>query len=234
MADPIIKRGPLRSVTGVEVDTLSLTLGISPDVTVQGQPIAVFARAGGFDGARVSVVRHFSRGWEQASCGSLPQFAGRVSDLPEITGTKIQMEVRSDLELLNVAMPRNLYMAPCGHQLYGPGCNLSAAAFTEVGQATGNSTARLVNCNLPQAAGYFDLGTVKFTTGANAGITRSIRTHTSGVIVPSFPFPYAPAAGDLLQAKPGCDKLRPTCSSKFSNLVNFRGFVRIPAPELSY
>jgi len=44
--------------------------------------------------------------------------------------------------------------------------------------------------------------------------------------------PFAPAAGDVFTAYPGCDKTQATCASpKFSNLVNFEGFPYVPAPE---
>lgn len=234
MTDPLIKRGPIRTVTGVEVDSLDLTLMCNSDVLVQGVPLAQFASSGGFDGARVQVDRYFSASWQSAACGSLNLFTGRVSEL-SVSGTEVKTAVKSDLELLNIKMPRNLYMAQCVHTLYDSGCGLSAAAFTVTGNTTANSTTLAVNCNLAQAAGYFDLGTIRFTTGANAGITRTVKTHTSGVIAPSFPFPYTPAAGDLFTAKPGCDKLMATCNSaKFSNLANFRGAPFIPAPELTY
>ncbi len=234
MTDPIVKRGPIRSVIGVEVDSLDMTLLVNSDVTVQGVPLAQFAREGGFDGARVQLDRYFSASWQSASCGSVNLFTGRVSELT-VTGTKVQMSVKSDLELLNIQMPRNIYMAQCAHTLYDAGCGLVAANFTVTGNTTANSTRTAVHCNLAQAAGHFDLGTVKFTTGSNAGVTRTVKQHTTGVLVPSFPFPYVPVAGDHFQAKPGCDKLMATCnSSKFSNLANFRGMPFIPQPELTY
>lgn len=234
MTDPLIKRGTIRSTTGIEVDSLDVTLMSDADVTVQGLPLPQFARMGGFDGARVSVDRHFSASWTSASCGSLNLFTGRVGPV-DITGLGVKLTVNSDLELLNVKMPRNIYMAQCIHTVYGPGCGLAAASFTVTGNTTSGSTALSINCNLAQAAGYFDLGTIAYTTGPNAGEKRSIKTHTSGVIVPSFPFDYAPGAGDLFQAKPGCDKRYATCNSvKFSNGANFRGYEFIPAPELTY
>lgn len=234
MTDPLIKRGTIRSVIGVEVDSLDLTLLCNSDTTVQGLPLPQFARLGGFDGARVQVDRYFSASWESAACGSLNLFTGRVGPV-DITGVGVQLTVNSDLELLNIKMPRNLYMAGCIHTLYGPGCGLVAASFTVTGNTTGGSTATSINCNLAQAAGYFDLGTIRYTSGQNAGEIRTIKAHTSGVIVPAFPFPYTPAPGDLFQAKPGCDKKYATCNSvKFSNAGNFRGYEFVPAPELTY
>ncbi len=232
MTDPIIKRGPLRSTVGVEVDALDLTLLTNADVVIQGVPLAQFARAGGFDGARVQLDRYFAANWHSAPAGNLTLFAGRVSEL-DASGTEVHMSVKSDLELLNTQMPRNLYMAQCAHALYSTGCTLSAATWTATGEATGG-TARAIATDLAQADGYFNLGTVKFLTGANAGLTRTVRGHTGGVLTVSYPLPFDPAPGDEIEARPGCDKLKATCNTKFSNAVNFRGFPFIPAPETSY
>jgi len=234
MTDPIIKRGPIRTVTGIEVDSLSLSLLVNSDVLVGNIPLAQFARQGGFDGARLSVSRSFANVPGAPACGSVNLFSGRVAELT-VSGTEVKMEVKSDLELLNIQMPRNIYMAQCVHTLYDAGCGLGSGTYTVTGNTTANSTTRQVNCNLAQAAGYFDLGVVTFTTGQNAGVERTVKTHTTGVLVPTFPFPYTPAAGDLLTARPGCDKQYATCNSaKFSNAANHRGFEFIPAPELSY
>lgn len=234
MTDPIIKRGTVRSMIGVEVDELDVKMLVNSDVQIQGVALTQFAKAGGFDGARLSVDRSFAAAPGSTACGSLNVFTGRVSDIA-ITGIEIAMLVKSDLELLNVQMPRNLYMGQCVNTLYDARCGLSAAAFTVTGNTTANSARNSVNCNLAQAAGYFNLGTIKFISGLNVGVIRSVKLHTTGVIVPSFPFPFVPAAGDLFQTKPGCDKLRTTCNSaKFSNEANFGGKPFIPAPELTY
>ncbi len=230
MTDPIIKRGTVRSVIGTEVDTMDLTMQVNSEVEVANIPLAQFARQGGFDGARVTLTRAYARAFGQTFCGSLNLFSGRVSEL-SLTGTEVRMSVKSDLELLNVQMPRNVYQAGCGRTLYDAGCGLSAAAFTVTGNTTSGSTATSINCNLGQTAGYFNLGVVKFTTGDNAGVTRSIRVHTTGVLELTPPLQYTPAAGDLFTARPGCDKRQATCNATFNNSANFRGFPFIPVPE---
>lgn len=233
MTDPIIKRGTIRSVVGVEVSSLDLTLMCNSDVTAEGVPLPQFAREGGFDGARVQLDRFFSRSWQDAACGSINLFSGRASEIAA-TATQVRISVKADMEILNIKMPHNIYQAPCIHTVYNAGCGLSAGAFTVTGNTSSASTRSSVNCNLGQAAGYFNLGTIKYITGANAGITRSVKKHTTGVLVPAFPFPYVPALGDHFQAKPGCDRLRTTCNATFNNTANFRGYKFIPAPELTY
>lgn len=234
MNAPTIKRGTLRNAVGLEVGTLSVTLGIDADTTIQGQPAAVFARRGGFDGARIEVRRYFARTWDSAACGSLHVFAGRVAEVPEISGTSIRLDAKDDRELLNVSIPRNVLSAQCRHTVYGPGCNVSAAAFTANTTAGVGSTAQSISTGLAAADGYYDLGVVVFTGGANAGIRRTIRSYAGGAIVPVYPFPYTPAPGDTLQARPGCDGTRATCAGRFANTDNHGGQTHIPAPEVLY
>jgi uncharacterized phage protein (TIGR02218 family) len=232
--EPIVERGTVRSVIGLEVDTLDVRLRVNSDVRVANVPLAQFARMGGYDAAAVQLDRYFAADHTSAACGSLNLFTGTVADV-DPSGTEVRMTVNSAIELLNIKMPRNLYMASCLHTLFDSGCGLAAGTFTFSAAAGANCTTRQITCNLAQAAGYFDLGTIEFTSGFNAGQVRTVKTHTSGVLVPSFPLPYAPASGDLFSAKPGCDKLYATCNSaKFSNSANHRAYPFIPAPELTY
>jgi len=80
-------------------------------------------------------------------------------------------------------------------------------------------------------SGYFNLGTIAFTTGANAGISRTVKTYlqgASGTVSLIAPFPLQAQAGDAFTLTPGRDKQQTTCQSKFNNLVNFRGFPTCP------
>ncbi|MCU0624551.1 MAG: phage BR0599 family protein, partial [Gemmatimonadaceae bacterium] len=82
----------------------------------------------------------------------------------------------------------------------------------------------------------FDLGIVRFTSGALSGVSRVVRSHvqSGGVLRLVAPLPAAPAPGDGIAVTPGCDKRQATCSSKFSNLARFRGYPYIPVPETLY
>ena len=129
-------------------------------------------------------------------------------------------------------MPRNVYTAGCIHTVFDGGCGLIKASFANPSAALSGSTNRVLLCELAQAPGYFDLGTVTFTSGANAGVTRTIKAYAVGAISLSYPLKTAPAVGDSFIAYPGCDKrMAETCSAKFGNLPNYRGFPFIPVPE---
>jgi uncharacterized phage protein (TIGR02218 family) len=232
-AGPTLARGVIRNIVGVEVDTLDVKLGLGPDIIVANVPLGQFAIEGGFDGGRLTLTREFSASWASASCGSLNLFNGRVGPLT-ISAQEIAMQVKADLELLDIQMPRNLYMAPCIHTLYGPGCGLSSSAFTVTGNTTANSTTGVIQSNLSNPADYFSLGVMQYQSGQNNQAQRSVASYANGAVTVVPPFDFAPAPGDLFTIRPGCDKLVNTCDTKFGNKVNFRGYPFIPSPEASY
>lgn len=229
--DVLFKRGRTRLIIGVEVDELDLTFYAKSNNLLGGVPFlhAVHNRA--LDGAEVLLERGFMPTWNDPVTGALIQFGGRCGpfDLGRAGGARVK--VKSDLELLNVKIPRNAYQPGCLHTLFDAGCGLTKASFGAATTAASGSTKQVLNCGLAQAAGYFDQGTITFTSGANNGVTRNVKSYTPGVVTLSYPLPSTPAIGDGFTAYPGCDKRQATCSGKFSNLANFRGFPYVPAPE---
>ncbi len=228
-----IQRGNIKSVVGVEVDTLQVSLLTDTGVTLNGQLLSQAALQGLFDGARLVLTRSFSKDWQSASCGSLTLFNGRVAQIT-VSGSEIAMTINSDLEILNTQMPRNVYMASCRHTLFDGGCTLNASSFTSSGNTAAGSTTTQISSNLTQPDGYFALGIMMWTSGANNQIARSIKSYVAGNLTVIQPLPLAPSPGDTFTVSAGCDKQQSTCSSKFSNVLNFGGFPYIPTPETAY
>ena len=84
------------------------------------------------------------------------------------------------------------------------------------------------------AEGWFSGGLLTWTSGANAGETVTVEADSGqGMrllrlrLEAAFPV----AAGDTFDLLAGCDKTAATCSAKFGNLVNFRGFPHIPGSD---
>jgi len=226
---PILRRGKTRTVIGIEIDTLDVS--ICPRFTdlIDGLGILSAARAGLFDGARLVLERAFLYP-DQTMNGAVMLFSGRFADLT-IGRTEIQARINSDVEALNTNLPRNLYQAGCVHALYDTGCGISRSAVVVSGTVTAGSTASQIRCNLAQAAGYFSRGYIAFVTGALAGNKYSVKAYYPGFLSLFKPMPSIPAVSDVFGAYPGCDKSQATCSAKFSNLANFRGCPYIPVPE---
>lgn len=226
------KRSRIRWVTGLEVDTLDITLYALPTDLLNGLPFLQQVRAGILNGAEIRLDRAYMTIGSTAAEG-LQLFSGRVADVTA-GRTEATIKVKSWLEILNIKMPRNQYQASCGNALFDSMCGLSKAAWAVAGTVSGISTATGFSSALTQAAGWFELGTVTFNSGANAGISRTVRAFSGGYFAFNLPWPNVPAAGDTFTAYTGCDRQLGTCLTKFSNLAHFRGQPFIPIPETAY
>lgn len=217
--------------TGIEVDTLVFDV-LPGTSTVQGQPFLSAARKGVFDGAELELRRAFMPTYGDTAAGTVIMFAGRVAEVA--AGRSLAtFTINSHLELLNQNLPRNLFQAGCVNTLYDSACALNRASYAVTGTATAGSTASAIGHSLAQATGYFDLGTIVFTSGPNQGVSRTVKAYSTGPgqILPLSPFPNDPDEGDTFTIYPGCDKKQSTCQSKFSNLARFRGFPYVPDVE---
>jgi uncharacterized phage protein (TIGR02218 family) len=164
--------------------------------------------------------------------GTVLLFSGRVSDTTT-DSLNARVIVRSHMELLNTPLPRNLYQPPCGFSLYDSGCGVSRAAFGVNSSVASGSTRQTINCALAQVSGWFAIGELVFTSGANLGVRRTIKIAAVGVVNLAYPLPKAVAIGDTFTIYPGCDKRLTTCNTKFSNAARFRGTPFVPVPETS-
>lgn len=233
---PKFERSRSTFVVGIEVDTMSLTIMVDAAQLLGGLPWPQAAAAGALDGARIVVERAHMPAWGDTSVGTVIMFSGRVSKITEASRNAISLSVKSDLELLNIQMPRNVFQPTCVHTLYDAGCAILKATFSVAGVVTAGSTAASILASaLTQATGYFDLGTLIFTSGANNGFTRTVKSYTNSggvkTLKPVVAFPVAPANGDTFSVAPGCDKTKTMCTAKFSNLAHFKAFPFIPQPE---
>lgn len=207
---PIITRGTTRIVPGIEVDTLDISIRPKDTDLISGITFQQFTQNGGFDGAYIQVDRIFMSTFGDTTPGVINRFYGRVSD-SQPSRSEIVLTVKSLLELLNTMMPRNLYQFNCVHTLFDAGCTLSKASFASNSSATSGSTASTINCGLAQAVDFFKLGTIIWLTGANAGVTRTIKDYSPGVLKLSLALQFVPTIGDTFTVYPGCDKQQTTC-----------------------
>lgn len=226
----IIKRGATRVAVGLDVDSNTLEIAAEPDYRLEGLQWSEAALGGALDGARVVIERIFFSDWA-TPVGAVVIFSGRVSD---VSGSRsaVKVDVKSDIELLNVSSPRNIYQAGCMRTLYDGGCKVNREKFTVNGRVTANSmTGTELACNLTQADGWFNQGVIKFTSGRNAGLSRTVKEHKGGRLSFALRLPFPPQSGDVFKIYPGCDKRQETCGKKFDNIVHFRGFPYIPAAD---
>lgn len=230
---PLIVRSRTSQKVGIDVDSLDLTLSCDSSVQVNGSPLLAFARLGGFDAARVVLERAYAASWATGVVGTVALFSGRVG--PGVpTRYDVRFTVKSELELLDVMVPRNVYQAGCLNDLFEPStCRILRAAWTYAGSATGptDATQTVFANTLVNGGGWFDLGVVRFSSGANLGVSRTVRSYQPGSLTVIAPWPFPVANGDTFTASAGCNKTLLQCDTKFNNRVNFRGQPFIPVPE---
>jgi uncharacterized phage protein (TIGR02218 family) len=229
-----------KTSTGLGIAVAQLDVTVHPLATELLGSLSWWQAAisGVLDGARLQVDRCFyqgtpwTAGWPDVSAGTLNLFGGRIADV-QVSRTEITLSVKSDLELLNIQLPRNVYQASCLHELYDAGCTLLKATFQQAGFVTSTDPLNPQVNGLGSTDGYYDLGYLTMTSGLNAGLSRPIKHYDAGTQQAQllFALPNALAINDTFTAVPGCDKQQATCSGKFSNLVHFRGFPYIPTAE---
>ena len=160
-------------------------------------------------------------------------FHGRVSTIDQVGRTAATITVASDLIVLDMDMPRNLYAATCLHTLYDSGCTLLRAVYANGGTVGAGSNASYIY--YPGAVAAHAQGAILFTTGANANVRATVKGVAAGSALSLiYPLPSPPATGDSFTVWFGCDHTRATCSGRFGNLPNFRGFPFVPPPQVAY
>ncbi|WP_025095791.1 DUF2163 domain-containing protein [Acinetobacter soli] len=231
---PIISRDGITLSLGVEVDNLSVTIDVTDEETFESLRIVQAFHNGQMDGARFKLERIFMDASTptDTSAGTIKLFEGRIIE-PEFDRNTIQASVASDLDELNVQMPRNLYQPSCSNTLFDHACGLNRANYAfETTIATGSTASRIL-CDINQPQGWFTQGVIEFLEGGNKGLKRTIRLHELDVLLLTLPLLEDPEVGQRIKVYPGCDKRLETCQNRFNNFSRFRGAPFIPIPETS-
>lgn len=233
---PGIERSKCKWSVGVQVDSLQITLTADErrPYIIGGMPLLAYISRRGFSGARVRLDRAFWGSQDQMPVGAVHMFSGRVADVREVDRFGALLEIKSYLEMLNVQVPRELYQAQCLKTVYDLECAVAPLAHQVAGQATSASTLGRTrfDSNVIRAAGHFDLGMLTWTSGPNAGVSRTVKSQSAGGEFSLLsPLPAAVSPGDAFVVLPGCDGLQATCTAKFNNLARFKGQPYIPQAE---
>lgn len=203
--------------TGLAVGTDEITMypnqGSSPSL-VGTIPYNIAVPGGLFDRALVTRSRLFMTTWGDTTPGAVVLFVS------EITNAKISQNIvttqSKDLRnLLNVFMPSRQSQPTCPFVFGDANCGFDRSTIA-VSSSVISVSGSLINCSLSQAAGKFNNGTIKFTSGKNTGVTRSVKSWIPGTVQIVAPFPVAPLAGDAFTITPGCTKNFAGATSAFS------------------
>jgi hypothetical protein len=240
---PRFGRSKVATKIGVAPTELDIEILAGAADAIGTVSLADAVRLGLFDGATVELDRLIApppnlnltadaRGGLDTSLGAIVWFTGRIGDC-DVGRSRIQLKVKSLMNLLAIQqMPRRLYQAACTHVFGDAMCGVDRTSLAQTAAALAGSTQSEIHTALmPSPATLFDQGTMQGLTGANAGLTRTIRQMIGGAAYQLKAWLYPVAIGDTFRFLPGCDHTAATCQGTFSNLAHYGGFPYIPPPE---
>jgi len=246
-----------KTAVGWQVDEQDLKISAFPGETLCGSEFLQGVVEGLLDGATLTRTRAFwpvNTGVAAVDYSQTPEtvqlFIGQVSTITKIGRTFAELKVKSPMRLLDIEMPRNTYEPGCQWTLFddsintgvaGDGCTLLASSFQVSGTvATGYTTGISPSGGVSPVTGgdgapYWAQGRIQFTSGQRNGFMTVISSNDSVNLYFAFPPIEGISAGDTYIAWPGCAKTGKggACELKFNNLVNFRGFPRVPPVMVS-
>ena len=196
-----------------------------------GDTSAALIRAGYYDYAEVWTFRI---NWQVPADGIVKLAYGRLGEI-SMLDAQARADVRGLAQILSTQIGR-IYTPECDASLGDTRCKVTLATFTHagtVGTVTNNRQFVITGAAAGKAGDYYNYGKITWVTGANAGLSMQIEDSngTNDVITLMEYMPGAVVAGDTASLEAGCDRRKETCISRFSNLVNFRGFDRIPGMD---
>jgi len=248
------ERGNAPSQVSFTPKTVEMELTVKADSSVSypgtSTPLMQTVIAGMFDKAAVTVSTlfwPFGMTTQQGltTYGSITTFAGEITELQQTGRSQVKFTVTSSDFLLNQNVPRNLIQSSCRHTLYDYGCTLLASNFTNANSAAiGTTTLTLVLAvaTVPtwwNAYMTFAQGSVKFTSGQNAGLWGYIKTQGSATgtfptnVSLGAPMPFLVSVADTFDLFPGCNKSLTACENQFNNLINIGATPFVPDPEIA-
>lgn len=190
--------------------------------------------AGRYDGASVSV---FIVNRKDLSQGRLSLRKGTIGQVTWEQG-KFTCEIRGLEQALEQSVVE-LTSKTCRASLGDERCRKDLAALTYTSALSNIQDNRIVAASLPGFYTDYRYGTLKFLTGANAGLSMEIKDGTDGGVDPLnashrysnlallLPMPFIINQGDTATITQGCDRTRARCVH-FANIANFRGEPDIP------
>lgn len=230
---PGLEREFLELQAGVDTQSTEFTVTDDGRTLVNGVSLLPFMLAGGFDGATCTIHQAYA-GMDGVWVDKLERFTGQIGPVETLDRLQLKVTLLSITEIFNRPLPPSVFGPQCENNLYDSVCAVDRNSYLVHGTTSGPASGGrlVVPHGLTQAAGWFGLGTILFTTGANAGVRRTVRLHGSGTLTLMQPLPSAGTAGDAFDIWPGCDRVRDSdCANKFNNKGRFRGEPHVPPPE---
>lgn len=222
-----------RASPGMLPSSISLSEGFAADTLdvkgalTAGGISARDLRAGRWDGAALTV---FMVDWEDAAGGRLLVARGELGEIA-MRGDAFEAELRGPTAALERPVVEQT-SPDCRAELGDKRCRVDMAGRVRITRVA--AWAGPVVLDVAEAAGgnAYAYGSLRWLAGPNCGLHSPI-LHSEGTrLTLREPPEFAPAPGDLLELREGCDKSLATCTGRFANVANFRGEPHLPGIDL--
>jgi uncharacterized phage protein (TIGR02218 family) len=236
-----IQDGGVQSARGTSAGSVDITILGDERWQINGEQMLEFVENFGLDGATFRIDRVFAADWiamaQTGPVGGYNRFYGRVAEVKELGLTQAVVTCNDFRDCLQAEYPKELYQTSCINTFGDANCGVNLASLQQAGQVAqpaASSTSFQSSLALPD--GYLNLGTITFTSGPNAGISRSVKSSVAAgnVVNLTAPVPANPAPGDSFVACPGCQLSVADCTrwqgSAAQAMLRYRGQPFIPPP----
>lgn len=220
-AAPGMLPSAIRRNAGLEADSAEVEGALTHDA-ISADDLA----AGRFDGAGIAIG---VVDWETLEHAVL--YRGDVGEISEEAG-RFTAELRSAKAALGAdPVPRT--SPTCRAQFCGPGCTLSAAAFTHEAMLASfdPETNRAIFAGGPAAADMLS-GSLRWIDGPQAGIAMEVIEADGAGLLLDIALDPALAPGTRALLREGCDHTLASCAGRFGNALNFQGEPFLPGNDV--
>ena len=215
---------------GGQVDT-SDVVGILTSAAITEDDILL----GRYDGAKVETFRV---NWRDTSVRDLVSRT-TIGEITRQDG-QFKAELRSGQQALNAVKGR-IYQSLCDAALGDARCTIDLTDARYRAAATVVAIRDRYRLEIGGVsgfdAGWFGLGTARWTAGRRSGLGDPIQNHerlgAADIFAFGTPVGDWVVPGDNFAAIAGCDRLFATCKAKFANSLIFRGFPHIPGNDVT-
>jgi uncharacterized phage protein (TIGR02218 family) len=178
-------------------------------------------QSGRWDFAKITVLLV---NWADLTQGALVQKVGTIGAVRVERGQFVA-ELRGLAQQVQQDLGQ-IYSATCRAKFGDTRCGVALGPLTISGTVTSvQSDRQFTDTSLAQAADYFRLGLVSFTSGDNEGKAFEVAAFASGgVVTLEMPAPFVIQVGNTFTISPGCGKrFDEDCKTRWNNAINFRG-----------
>lgn len=225
---PIITRTQIKVSSTVAVDKLTVTMHCTAKDMIGGIPIIAVAHNGGFEGARVRLLRAF---FDNNKIVDAVDLFNGYAEVKQGGGMTLQLEVKSVVQKLNAEWPQNRYYPLCPYSVYSDQCGLNVTQYRKRVKVTHVPAHNTVTVNVDTPDGYYDAGGIEWLSGPLVGQSTQILKTVNGNLQFMSPSEAQPRVGDEAWIYPGCDKTPQTCKNKFNNFSRNRATPYVPRKE---